>query len=249
MRERSCTRLLTPPLGWIVGLLVIPLCCLAYRGLSTQGIHALANPWTWRLIGTSTLVAALTTLLCLVTGYPVAWCMAQLSPRWRSFALFLIVLPFWANGLVRTYALMALLRPLGLLDTWFAAVFGLWHTCLPFMILPLFLSIEKLQKRLLEAAEDLGASPWQAFVRIGVPLTIPGIAAGCLMVFIPVLGSFATPELLGGARASMAGSQIQLYFTSARDPAAGAALTLVLMVISASLLTFYYRHRNSEGLL
>ncbi len=241
--------ILLPPVGWLLAFLVIPVGVVSARALTSEGVAALTSVLTWKLVGMSVVVAMITTILCLVAGYPVAWCIATLPRRWRHFVLFLVVLPFWANLLVRTYALMTILRPFGLLDTWFAAVFGLWHSYLPFMVLPLYTSIEKVPVKLLEAAQDLGATPSQAFWRVAVPLTAPGIAAGCILVFIPVLGAFATPELLGGAQAIMAGSQINLYFMSARNPAAGAAMTLILMVITVVLMAAFYRSRRNERLL
>ena len=150
---------------------------------------------------------------------------------------------------MRTYALMFLLRPADLLYTEGAVVFGLVHSYLPFMVLPLYASLEKLPRRLLEASQDLGASPFRTFWSVTVPLTLPGIAAGCILVFIPVLGAFATPELMGGAHVRMVGSQINLYFVQARNAAAGSALTLVLMVLTIGLTWAYHRVRKTEGLV
>jgi spermidine/putrescine transport system permease protein len=126
---------------------------------------------------------------------------------------------------------------------------GLAHGYLPFMILPLYASLEKVPQRLIEAAMDLGASPWRAFWAVTVPLTMPGVAAGCILVFIPVLGSFATPELLGGREATMYGSMINFEFTTGQNPAAGSALTIVLTVFTLLLTGLYYRIRKTEGLV
>jgi len=240
---------LFPPIAWLLVFLALPVAVTASKAFSAAGVEALASPTTWRLVGVSTLVAAVTTAACLVAGYPVAWCISRMPERRRRWVLFLVVLPFWANLLVRTYALMTMLRPFGVLDTWFAAVFGLWHGWLPFMVLPLYNAIEKLPPRLAEAAADLGAGPAQVFFKVIVPATMPGIVAGCVLVFIPVLGAFATPEMLGGAQAFMAGSRIQLAFLSGRNPEAGAAMTLVLTAITLLLLWGYRRVHRSEGLL
>lgn len=240
---------LAPPIAWLLVFLALPVAVTASRAFSPAGLEALASFTTWRLVGLSTAVAAVTTLACLVASYPVAWCISRMPEHRRRWVLFLVVLPFWANLLVRTYALMTMLRPFGVLDTWFAAIFGLWHGWLPFMVLPLYNAIEKLPPRLPEAAADLGAGPAQVFFKVVVPATMPGIVAGCMLVFIPVLGSFATPEMLGGAQAFLAGSRIQLAFLSGRNPEAGAATTLILTAITLLLLLVYRRFRRAEGLI
>jgi spermidine/putrescine transport system permease protein len=241
--------LLVPPAGWLVLFLVVPSAMLALSAFSQEGLRALGEATTWILFWRSFRIAALSTALCLVLSYPVAWFIAGCSPKWRNLLLFLVVLPFWTNLLVRTYALMVVLRPLGLLHTETAVVLGLIHNFLPFMVLPLYGSIEKLPRGLLEAAQDLGASPARTFWKVAVPLTMPGIAAGCILVFIPTLGIFALPEFLGGARAPMLGGQINLYFTRTHNPEAGSALTLVLLILTIGLTGLYHRLRKTEGLV
>ena len=241
--------LLLPPTAWLVVFLVVPTAALAVSAFSAGGLAALLEPVTWLLFGRSFRIAATATLICLVVSYPVAYFIAGCSPRIRNLLLFLIVLPFWTNLLVRTYALMYVLRPMNILFTEGAVLFGLVHSFLPFMVLPLYGSIEKLPPRLLEASQDLGASPWLTFWKVTVPLTMPGIAAGCILVFIPVLGIFALPEFLGGAAVPLLGSQINLYFIRTNNPDAGSALTLVLMVLTVALTWLYHRLRKSEGLV
>lgn len=241
--------LVIPPAGWLLVFLLIPCGAVAANAFTTEGLAHLAEWTTLRLLGRSLRIALATTALCLALGYPIAWFIAGCAPRRRALLLFLVVLPFWTNLLVRTYALMSFLRPIGALYSEGAVILGLVHSFVPFMVLPLYASIEKLPPRVLEAARDLGATPLQAFFRVTVPLTMPGIAAGSILVFIPSLGAFATPELLGGTRAPMVGSQINLHYMRSHDPAAGAALTLVLVVATLSLTWVYHRVRRTEGLV
>lgn len=240
--------LLAAPTAWLVVFLVIPTAALAAAAFSADGVRALAEPVTWLLFWRSFRIAVFSTALCLIVSYPVAYFIAGCSPRWRGLLLFLIVLPFWTNLLVRTYALKFCLDPLGWSNSEPAVVLALVQSFLPFMILPLYSSIEKLPKRLLEAAQDLGASPARAFWTVTVPLTMPGIAAGCILVFIPVLGIFALPEFID-ERSPMIGSQINLYFMKNSNPGAGSALTLILMILTITLTGLYSRFKKTEGLV
>jgi ABC-type spermidine/putrescine transport system permease subunit I len=240
--------LLVPPTAWLVVFLVIPTAVLAVSAFSEDGLKALCEPVTWVLFGRSFRIAVISTALCLLVSYPVAYFIAGCGTRWRGLLLFLIVLPFWTNLLVRTYALKFCLEPLGWSNSESAVIFALVQSFLPFMILPLYSSIEKLPPRLLEAAQDLGASPARTFWSVTLPLTLPGIAAGCILVFIPVLGVFALPEFIN-ERTPMIGSQINLYFMKNRNPGAGSALTLILMVLTITLTGLYSRYRKTEGLV
>jgi spermidine/putrescine transport system permease protein len=240
--------LLLPPTAWLAVFLVLPTAALSAAAFSAEGLRTLGDPTTWILLWRSFRIAAVSTALCLAASYPAAYFIAGCPPRWRHLLLFLVVLPFWTNLLVRVYALKFALDPLGLANSEAAAVFAIVHSFLPFMILPLYASIEKLPRRLLEASQDLGASPWRTFWKVTVPLTLPGIAAGCILVFIPVLGIFALPEFIAG-NIHLAGSQINLYFTRNRNPEAGSALTLVLMALTIALTGLYYRCRKTEGLV
>jgi spermidine/putrescine transport system permease protein len=240
--------LLLPPTIWLSVFLVLPTAALAVSAFSKEGLAVLLEPVTWLLFWRSFRIALLSTALCLAISYPVAYFIAGCTPRWRNLLLFLVVLPFWTNLLVRTYALKVCMDPLGWLNTESAVVFALVQNFLPFMILPLYASIEKLPKRLLEASQDLGASPALTFWKVTVPLTMPGIAAGCILVFIPVLGIFALPEFIH-ERTHLIGSQINLYFMKNRNAGAGSALTLVLMLFTIALTWTYSRFRKSEGLV
>jgi spermidine/putrescine transport system permease protein len=202
-------------------------------------------------------LAAVTTAACLALGLPVAWWLAQRAPaRWRNGLLVLMILPFWTSFLVRTYAWVFLLRSEGLVNVTlaglglptlnllyndFAVLLGQVYGELPFMILPLFASLEKLDRSLLEAAADLGASPARSFWSVTLPLVRPGIVAGCVLVFVPSLGAYLAPDLLGGARTVYAGNLIQSQFAVARDMPFGAALSFVLSLIVLGLLFAFRR--------
>jgi spermidine/putrescine transport system permease protein len=236
------------PSAWLLVFLVVPAALLAARGLSAEGLALLSDGSAWALLGRSFAVAAAATLLCALAGVPVAWFIAGCPPRVRTVLLLLVLVPFWTNFLVRTYALIAVFRTAGILYTPAAVLLGLVQSFLPFMILPVYASVEKLPPRVVEAARDLGAGPVRAFLQVALPLTMPGIGAGCLLVFLPVAGIFALPEFLGGARMPLVGNQINVLFK--QDPAspAGSALTLVLMGLTLLLTAAYHRARRSDGL-
>ena len=238
--------LLLPPTAWLVVFLVLPTVILATSAFSADGLKALGLATTWLLFWRSFWVAIVSTAVCLAVAYPVAYFIVGCAPKRRNLILFLVVLPFWSNLLVRTYALKFCLDQVGWTST-SAVIFAIVQNFLPFMILPLYASIEKLPKRLLEASQDLGASPARTFWKVTVPLTMPGIAAGCILVFIPVLGIFALPEFIN-ERCVLIGSQINLYYGQG-NAAAGSALTLVLMVLTIALTWIYSRFRKSEGLV
>jgi spermidine/putrescine transport system permease protein len=219
----------------------------------------LLDPLYWQVFLYSFKLAGLTTLLCLVIGYPFAAGLAHLPLRWRHFWLFLVIVPFWTNSLIRVYAIKVILTtngllnkllldtfglistPLNLLYTEAAVIIGLVYVLLPFMILPLYASLEKLDPHYLEAAQDLGAKPLAIFCRIIIPLTAPGIIMGCLLVFLPALGLFYIPDLLGGAKNLVLGNVIKNQFLDARDWPLGSAASTVLTVVMALLLYAYYK--------
>ena len=213
-------------------------------------------------------LALLTTAACLLVSYPIAYYVAVLAPRrWKTTLLALVVIPFWTSFLIRTYAWMLILRgegllnlvllrlgivdaPLHLLYGNLAVTIGLVYGELPFMILPLYASLEKLDRSLLEAGADLGASEVSTFFRVTVPLTMPGIAAGVMLVFIPSLGQFVVSDLLGGARTVLVGNLIQNQFALARNQPFGAAVAFELVAVVLLLLwayASYARRRGSEA--
>lgn len=251
--------LLTPLLVWLALFVVLPAllllgCSLGERdelgqvlwGFSLENYVRLLDPVYLRIFLRSLGFAALTTALCLLIGYPVAYQIARAAPRVRELLLLLVMVPFWTSFLVRTYAWMAILReegllnalvawlqpawaPLGLLYTPAAVVTGLVYSYLPFLILPVYASVEKLDGALIEAARDLGAGPWRVFSAVILPLTLPGIAAGVTLVFVPAVAMFAVTDLLGGARVPLIGNVIQNQFLQARDWPFGAALGVALL--------------------
>jgi putrescine transport system permease protein len=198
--------------------------------------------------------AALATVLCLLIGYPVAFAIARSPGVWRHLLLFLVMLPFWTSFLIRVYAWIALLQPSGLVNrlliatglvetplpllyNGFSVELGLVYSYLPFMILPLYGSLSRLDQSLVEAAADLGAPPWRVFLGVILPLTLPGIAAGCLLVFIPAVGEFVIPDLLGGPDTLMIGKILwQEFFDNVDWPAAAAIAMALVIVLTAPLL-------------
>ena len=213
-------------------------------------------------------LAGVTTVLCLLLGYPFAYLLTRMSARWRPALLLLVIIPFWTSSLVRTYAIVILLQtsgwlnqillglglitePLELLYTEPAVIAGMLYTLLPFMILPLYAVLEKLDRRLIEAARDLGAGRLTIFRRIILPLTLPGVIAGCMLTFLPGLGMFYVADLLGGARTLLVGNLIRDQFLSARDWPFGAAASTLLTGLMLLLLWAYYlsSRRASRGAL
>lgn len=205
------------------------------------------------------------TMVCsLLVGFPVALFMATRSPRWKTVLVFMVTLPFWTNLLVRNYAWILLLRdhgtinslllwlgvisdPIPMLHTEFAVAVGLTYSFLPFMVLPIYSSLEKIDLRLVEASFDLYGTRWQTLRRVIFPLAVPGIIAGCILVFVPALGSYVTPELLGGGKTLMIGNLIGLQFGAARNWPFGAALGLFLLVLVMLSLSIYARRYRDEA--
>jgi spermidine/putrescine transport system permease protein len=204
-----------------------------------------------------------TTVITILIGYPLAYYIARSPVRQRSMLLFLILVPFWTNFVIRTYAWIMILRgggfldsvlqwlhitshPLGLMYTPTAVMVGMVYEFLPFMILPLYTSLEKIDNALLEAAADLGAPPWRAFLRITLPLSVPGMIAGTILVFIPAMGMFVIPDLMGGAKTILIGNVIRNQFLTARDWPFGAAASMILMIMTV-VMTMYYTRKAGFG--
>jgi spermidine/putrescine transport system permease protein len=208
-------------------------------------------------------VGVATTVLCLLIGYPLAYYLARAPARQRSLLLFLILLPFWTNFIIRIYAWIMILRSQGFLDmvlqwahitqsslnilyTPTAVLIGMVYEFLPFMVLPLFTSLEKIENSLLEAAADLGAPPWVAFLRVTLPLSVPGMIAGTILTFIPAMGMFVVPDLMGGAKTILIGNVIRNQFLTARDWPFGAAASMILMLLTM-VFTLYYTRKAGFG--
>ena len=211
-------------------------------------------------------VAAVSTVFCLLIAYPMAYGIARATPSWRNTLLLLVVLPFWTSFLVRVYAWIGLLRnnglinnvlmglgiidePIVMMQTDFAMYVGIVYSYLPFMILPLYSNLEKHDVTLLEAATDLGATPVRAFLRITLPLSMPGVIAGSMLVFIPAVGEFVIPRLLGGTDSLMIGRVLWDEFFTARSwPRASAVAVLLLLVLVLPIMIFQrYQARESGG--
>jgi spermidine/putrescine transport system permease protein len=208
-------------------------------------------------------ISVQTTVLCLLIGYPLALFIARAPQRWKTPLLFLILIPFWTNFLVRIYAWQIILAnnglinsaleglglaKLNLLNTEGATLLGLVYGELPFMVLPLYAALERFDFTLLEAAADLGASRARAFLRIMLPITMPGVAAGSVLVFIPTLGQFVVSELLGGAKVDYLGNLIQRLFLRSNPPdwPLGSAMAIVMMAVLLALILLYFRTTTEE---
>ncbi|SEG55517.1 spermidine/putrescine transport system permease protein [Nonomuraea solani] len=255
---------LSPGLTYLVVLLLVPLALvMSYtvfqRGrfggvvyeFTTENFARLFDPLYLNVVAGSLKIAALTTLLALLVGYPTAYLIARLPRKWKTIALVAIVLPFWTNFIIRVYAWIILLNGPGLLNSGLklfglgpldllynegAIVAGLLYSYLPLMVLPLFATIEKLDPQLREASANLGASGFTTFRKVTLPLTVPGVLTGCLFVFVPSFGNFVIPEMLGGSKSIMVGNLIRQQFLSARDWPFGSTLALALIAVLIVLL-------------
>lgn len=210
----------------------------------------------WKSYLSSVQIAGISTLITLAVGYPLAYGMARAPREWRPTLLMLVILPFWTSFLIRVYAWIGILKnegllnqlllwvgvidePLIILNTNAAVYIGIVYSYLPFLVLPLYASLEKLDGSLLEAAEDLGCPPWKAFWQITVPLSLPGVIAGCFLVFIPAVGEFVIPDLLGGSRTLMIGKTLWVEFFSNRDwPVSSAVAVILLLLLVVPIVAF-----------
>ena len=266
--------MLAPLLLWLAAFVVIPTGILAVYSVcerdelgrvvfsfSLENYTRAFSPLYLGIFGRSIAYAAITTALCIVLGFPLAWCIARAPESWRHRLLLLVMIPFWTSFLIRTYAWITILKsdgllggllqyarlieaPLDILYTPTAVIIGLVYAYLPFMILPIYGSAEKLDGALIEAAYDLGCGPLRTFREVILPLTKPGIYVGVLLVFVPAIGMFAITDLMGGARVPMIGNVIQNQFFQARDWPFGAALGIVFTGMFA--LTFWILQRRGS---
>jgi len=275
--RRNLTLLISPGLLWLVLFFALPLLIILIYSFMTNGPRG-NIVWQFTLEQYSTLftrsiyvnaylrsiwVSLLTTLACLLLGYPLALFIVRQPARWRTPLLFLILIPFWTNFLVRIYAWQIILSnnglinsalgnlglpQLNLLNTEGATLLGLVYGELPFMVLPLYAAIDRFDFTLLEAAADLGASRWRGFLRVMLPMTMPGIAAGSVLVFIPTLGQFVVSELLGGAKVDYLGNLIQRLFLRSNPPnwPLGSAMAMAMMLVLLVLILLYFRSTTEE---
>src|SRR5919106_4924641 len=208
-------------------------------------------------------IALIVTLWCILLGYPLSYFISKQRPIWRDALMILVIIPFWTNFLVRTYALKQVLategllnsflmnlnlinQPLDLLFNEFAVNVGLIYGYLPFAVLPMYASIEKFDHSLMEAAGDLGAPPWRAFLRVMLPLTLPGVIAALVLVFVPVVGAFITPDIMGGGKIEMIGTLINRQFGVSRNWPFGASMSLILMLLVLIGVIAYFRSSTEE---
>ena len=270
--------LLAPVTIWLGLFFLIPLLLILAYSFGTSGIYGgitlgfnptnylkVFDPLYLGIVGRSFVIAALTTLLCLLLGYPLAYFIVFKGRRWRNALILLVMVPFWTSLLIRAYAWVVILggnglanralqflgitdQPLTLIFTPQAVLMGMTYSYLPFMILPLYAVLERFDTRLKEAAKDLGATRWQTFWRVTLPLSMPGLIAGSILVFIPSAGEFVIPDLLGGSRTVMTGNLIQQQFLQARDWAFGSALSVMLAVLMLAAIMFYIRRVGTDRL-
>ncbi len=240
---------------------------LGYERNCPSGAEACFNPLYLQILWRSITLAFNTTVLVILLAYPLAYYIARAPARWRTALLFLVLVPMWTNFVIRVYAWMMILRkegvinlalgwianqlgipfqPLEMLYTPGAVLVGMVYEFLPFMILPIYTSLEKIDPSMYEAAADLGANPWRTFLRVTLPLSMPGVVAGTILVFVPVMGTFVVSDLLGGRQVVLVGNLIQRQFLDARDAPFGSAASLVLMIITL-IVTYFYTRKFGFG--
>jgi putrescine transport system permease protein len=290
-RSRAALALAALPLLWLVVFFAAPFAVVLKISFAdavigqppyTPLLQAGADGWHWLATAAnyvllagddlyaaaylnSLAVAAVSTLICLLIGYPMAYAIARAPDRWRNALLMLVILPFWTSFLIRVYAWIGILstngllnnallglglidQPLALMNTNLAIYIGIVYSYLPFMVLPLYATLARMDLTLLEAAADLGCRPWQAFLRVTLPLSWPGIAAGSLLVFIPATGEFVIPDLLGGPDALMIGKVLWTEFFANRDwPVASALAAVLLVVLVGPMMVLQALERRREA--
>lgn len=288
-RQSMVLGVLLAPVTLFLGVFfLLPLCIIALFSVLTPGLYG-GVEWTFyhwnygrifgwadgiieifepiylQILGRSLAFAALTVLLTLVLCYPVAFWVSRLSERWRLVFLFLITLPFFCSLIVRLYAWLLILKPLGILNTLLlgtglihepleilytptAVVLGMVYVMIPFMFLPLYAAVDNLDRAQVEASLDLGATRVQTFLKVILPQTLPGIMGGAVIVFIPSVGNFVVPDVLGGAKGLMIGNLVEQQFLSSRNWPFGSALSMIIMaVVLTVLMVFVTRARKAGG--
>ncbi|MCF8126544.1 MAG: spermidine/putrescine ABC transporter permease PotB [Desulfotignum sp.] len=257
-------------LGWLAVFVLVPGLMVVVISFLTRDISSfftwpptlahyreLVDPVYARVLGNSLVYSLNTTLLCLGIGYPFAWFLSRAPQKMRPLLLMMVIIPFWTSSLIRTYALVILMKanglinaalaaaglvsdPVSMLYTDFAVYVGLIYSLLPFMILPLYAVLEKMDIHLMEAARDLGAGRFQVFLHVVLPLSLPGIMAGCIMVFLPAMGLFYVPDLLGGAKTMLVGNFIKNQFLTAVNWPFGSAASVFLLLLMVLMLGIYF---------
>lgn len=255
---------------WLIIFALLPLCLVTFASfLSHDDNHLLKLPMTLvnyaqlnnsiyvKIFKESFDLAAVSTLICLLLGYPFAYAIARMQHHYKNLLILLIIIPFWTSSLIRTYSMITMLKPKGVINTimmWLgiinkplpllftdtAVMIGLVYNLLPFMVLPLLTNIERLDNRLIDAARDLGANRVTTFRKIILPLTMPGIVSGCILVFLPAMTIFYIPDLLGGSKSILLGNLIQNQFLISQNWPLGSAISIVFMLMLVVLLLIYW---------
>lgn len=252
-------RLTYPYIAWISALIIAPMLLIVLYAFTTGGNDVVTAQFSFSnfvrfvtdkvfvaVLLRSLYVALITTVICVLLGYPIAYCIAQLPGRKNTLFILLITMPTWINMLVRTYAWMGILQdggiintilgffglgPIKMMHTDFAVILGMVYNFIPFMILQIHTSLAKMNKSLLEAASDLGATPVKAFLRVTLPLSLPGVISGITLVFLPAVSSFFIPKLLGGGQYVLVGNIIESQFLTSGDWNFGSAISLIMAVV------------------
>ncbi|MCH3950411.1 MAG: ABC transporter permease [Acidaminococcus sp.] len=269
--------LVVPAMGWLTLFFALPLIIVVVVSFASRTAYGqVVFNWTLhnyirffeplylRIFVTTIVTAIITTAVTFALGYPVAYTIAMILPKkWQQFGIIVVMIPFWINFLIRSFAWVIILRSQGVVNTLLlhlgliqkpltllyndaAVLLGMVYALLPFMILPIYVSLEQMDKRLLEASSDLGATPLVSFRKITLPLTMPGVAAGSILVFISSLGMFVVPDIMGGAKSALIGNIIQNQFLSARDWPFGSALSIILAFLALIMILLYYKALQAQ---
>lgn len=269
--------ILSPVVLWMLAFFVVPIFLILlasffnkgsvsginYSSVTIDNFIKFFDPRYLKILSDSLIISVVTTLICLFLGYPFAYYVARAPKKYRNMLLMLIILPFWTNSLIRTYAWIILLRSEGIINTYLinlhiikeplkllynegAVLIGMVYTMFPFMVLPLYSTIEKLDFSYLEAAQDLGASPSKAFMKITLPLTKAGILSGCLLVFVPTLGLFFIPDLMGGSKITLISNLIKNQFLSSRNWPFGSAISIIIMILMFIIMNLFTKLGGSK---
>lgn len=274
---KGVLKTISPIFLWMMAFFVVPIFLITLVSFFSRGQYGeivysatldnyarLFNPLYVKIFFNSLLISLVTTFACLLLGYPFAYFIARAAKKYRGIFLLLIILPFWTNSLVRTYAMIMLLRTEGLINTLLinmniiseplkllynntAVLIGMVYMMFPFMVMPLYSSIEKMDFSLLDAASDLGAVPARAFMKVTLPLTKGGIISGCLLVFVPTLGYFFIPDLMGGSKVILISNLIKNQFLSSRNWPLGSAISVVLIIVMFLMIRLYSRLGGSKS--
>ena len=268
MSPKLTNRLLLAPAGfWFITMLVLPLVVVLVFSFGERGqaggyapaftlAQYLNLPARWQAFQNTLTLAPIGTVIVLLIAYPLAYFLAlRANPKWRTLLLILVIVPFWTSILIRSYAWIFILGGRGipavldflglegirLINTQFAVLVGIVYGYLPLMVFPIFVSLERLDKRLLEASSDLGSPPWRTFLQITLPLSLPGMATGCMLVFILLMGEFLIPAMLGGGKVFFVGNALVDLFLQSRNWPFGSAVAVALVVVMLVTVTVYMR--------